>query len=184
MDQRTNHDQRHHARSWASRPSAALVAQGARTRGVEELQRAHQSLVACGARREADAAARRLRRLGRRVARPGRPGPDGGLVSLSAREREVAEQVAAGKTNRLIAAALFLSEKTVESHLARIYDKIAVRSRVALAATSPASARETARPSEGPPAARGLLSLLGSARCSRRGVAARMDRPDAPDELS
>jgi DNA-binding CsgD family transcriptional regulator/tetratricopeptide (TPR) repeat protein len=113
---------------------AALVAQGSRARGVEELQRAHQGLVACGARREADAAARRLRRLGRRVARPGRPGPDGGLASLSAREREVAEQVAAGKTNRSIAAALFLSEKTVESHLARIYDKIAVRSRVALAA--------------------------------------------------
>jgi DNA-binding NarL/FixJ family response regulator/tetratricopeptide (TPR) repeat protein len=111
---------------------AALVAQGSRARGVEELQRAHQSLVACGARREADAAARQLRRLGRRVARPGRPGPGGGLASLSAREREVAEQVAAGKTNRSIATAL--SEKTVESHLARIYDKITVRSRLALAA--------------------------------------------------
>lgn len=42
--------------------------------------------------------------------------------------------MAAGKTNRSIAAALFLSEKTVESHLARIYDKIDARSRVALAA--------------------------------------------------
>jgi DNA-binding CsgD family transcriptional regulator len=42
--------------------------------------------------------------------------------------------VAAGKTNRAIADALFLSEKTIESHLARIYDKIDARLRVALAA--------------------------------------------------
>jgi len=41
--------------------------------------------------------------------------------------------VAAGKRNREVAAALFLSEKTVESHLARIYDKLGVRSRAALA---------------------------------------------------
>jgi DNA-binding NarL/FixJ family response regulator len=50
------------------------------------------------------------------------------------REREVAEHVAAGETNRGIAGALFLSEKTIESHLARIYGKLGVRSRVALAA--------------------------------------------------
>jgi DNA-binding NarL/FixJ family response regulator len=113
---------------------AALVEQGARPRGIAELQRAHDSLVACGARREADAVAHRLRRLGRRVARPPRATNGTGLDSLSAREREVAEHVAAGKTNRSIAASLFLSEKTIESHLARIYDKIEVRSRVALAA--------------------------------------------------
>jgi DNA-binding NarL/FixJ family response regulator len=45
----------------------------------------------------------------------------------------VAKLVAAGKRNREVAAALFLSEKTVESHLARIYDKLGVRSRAALA---------------------------------------------------
>ena len=41
--------------------------------------------------------------------------------------------MASGKRNREVAAALFLSEKTVESHLARIYDKLGVRSRAALA---------------------------------------------------
>jgi DNA-binding NarL/FixJ family response regulator len=60
--------------------------------------------------------------------------PDAGLRLLSLREREVAEHVAAGETNRNIAGALFLSEKTIESHLARIYGKLGVRSRSALAA--------------------------------------------------
>lgn len=112
----------------------ALVAQGARQRGIAELHQAHETLLACGARREADAAARELRRLGRRVARPPRAAQGTGLRALSAREREVADRVASGKTNRSIAADLFLSEKTIESHLSRIYDKLELRSRVALAA--------------------------------------------------
>jgi DNA-binding NarL/FixJ family response regulator len=87
----------------------------------------------CGARREADAVARELRRLGQRVRAPARA-TAAGLGGLSAREREVADQVAAGKTNRAVAEALFLSEKTVESHLARIYAKLGLRSRVTLAA--------------------------------------------------
>jgi DNA-binding NarL/FixJ family response regulator len=62
------------------------------------------------------------------------------LAELSSREREVAELVAEGKTNREVAGALFLSEKTVGSHLARIYDKLGVHSRAALAAVV---ARET-----------------------------------------
>jgi DNA-binding NarL/FixJ family response regulator len=45
----------------------------------------------------------------------------------------VATLVAAGKRNREVAAALFLSEKTIETHLARIYDKLGIRSRAALA---------------------------------------------------
>jgi len=46
----------------------------------------------------------------------------------------VAGLVASGKTNKDIAAALYLSEKTIESHLARIYDKLDVHSRAALTA--------------------------------------------------
>ena len=56
-----------------------------------------------------------------------------GPKALSPREAEIATLVAAGKRNRDVAAALFLSEKTVESHLARIYDKLGVHSRAALA---------------------------------------------------
>ena len=42
--------------------------------------------------------------------------------------------VAAGQTNRQVAAALFLSEKTVGHHLARIYAKLGVSSRAAASA--------------------------------------------------
>ena len=112
----------------------ALVAAGVTDEGITELEHAEQTLAACGARREADAAARRLRQLGRRVTRRPADAHDAGVAGLSPREREVAEEVAAGKTNREIAATLFLSEKTVESHLARIYSKLDVHSRAALTA--------------------------------------------------
>jgi DNA-binding CsgD family transcriptional regulator len=52
---------------------------------------------------------------------------------LSPAERRVAALVAEGRTNREVAAALFLSERTVESHLTRVYSKLHVRSRTELA---------------------------------------------------
>jgi DNA-binding CsgD family transcriptional regulator len=45
----------------------------------------------------------------------------------------VAALVASGKTNREVATVLFLSERTVGNHLARIFDKLGVHSRAALA---------------------------------------------------
>ena len=52
---------------------------------------------------------------------------------MTAREREIAELVAAGRTNREVAAQLFLSSRTIEAHLRNIYGKLDVRSRVELA---------------------------------------------------
>jgi DNA-binding CsgD family transcriptional regulator len=52
---------------------------------------------------------------------------------LTAQELEVAMLVCRGSTNREAAAALFLSPKTVEAHLSRIYRKLDVRSRTELA---------------------------------------------------
>jgi DNA-binding CsgD family transcriptional regulator/tetratricopeptide (TPR) repeat protein len=113
----------------------ALVADGELAQGIMELERSEQTLSRCGAVRDADAAARDLRRLGRRVPRRVRRHDNRtGLTALSPREREVVEHVAQGRTNREIAAALFLSEKTVGTHLARIFEKVGVRSRAALAA--------------------------------------------------
>ena len=51
---------------------------------------------------------------------------------LSEREREVVELVIAGETARAIAARLYLSERTVESHRASAYGKLGVRSRIEL----------------------------------------------------
>lgn len=52
---------------------------------------------------------------------------------LTDREREVLALVASGATNREIAERLFLSEKTVESHLRNVFAKLGVSSRVAVA---------------------------------------------------
>lgn len=49
-------------------------------------------------------------------------------------EQRIADLVAAGQTNREVAAATFTSVRTVESHLGRIYRKLGIRSRTELAA--------------------------------------------------
>jgi DNA-binding CsgD family transcriptional regulator len=54
--------------------------------------------------------------------------------ALTPTEERVAELVADGQTNKEVAQALFLSEKTVEANLTRIYRKLGVRSRTGLAA--------------------------------------------------
>jgi ATP/maltotriose-dependent transcriptional regulator MalT len=110
----------------------ALAAAGQRAEAIVQLERAEAELRACGAVRYADEAARELRRLGRRVVRRGRVGAAGD-TGLTARELEVAGLVTAGKTNREIAAELFVSEKTVETHLAHAFAKLGVSSRASLA---------------------------------------------------
>ena len=52
---------------------------------------------------------------------------------LTSTEARVAELVAGGLTNREVAASMFLSEKTIETNLTRIYGKLAVESRRELA---------------------------------------------------
>jgi DNA-binding CsgD family transcriptional regulator len=82
-------------------------------RGFEEL----------GAVSWADKARAELGRIGGRSREEG----------LTAAERRVAALVAEGRTNREVAAALFLGERTVASHLTHIYAKLGVRSRAELA---------------------------------------------------
>jgi DNA-binding CsgD family transcriptional regulator len=53
---------------------------------------------------------------------------------LTAREVEVLRLVAAGKSNRAIAADLFLSERTVDRHVSNIFAKLGISSRAAAAA--------------------------------------------------
>ena len=112
----------------------ALAAAGRRTEAVESLRRAAADAARGSGFRMRDAAAAQLRALGeglpaetRRVA--------GGDGELSPREREVAELVAQGRSNKQVAAALFLSDRTVEYHLSAVYRKLGVHSRTELAAT-------------------------------------------------
>jgi DNA-binding CsgD family transcriptional regulator len=56
-----------------------------------------------------------------------------GVGALTRRERQIAELVATGLTNQEIAARLFLSRRTVESHLSHIFPKLNVRTRSSLA---------------------------------------------------
>ena len=56
-----------------------------------------------------------------------------GLEALTGRELQVARLVLDRKTNPEIAAELFLSQKTIESHLRNVFNKVGVESRVALA---------------------------------------------------
>jgi DNA-binding NarL/FixJ family response regulator len=53
---------------------------------------------------------------------------------LTARELQVLRLVASGKTNKLIARELFVSEKTVDRHVSNIFVKLNVTSRAAATA--------------------------------------------------
>jgi DNA-binding NarL/FixJ family response regulator len=120
----------------ALRAGVALAAAGEREIAVERLAAAYRSARKLGAKPLATEAAREMASLGESVvARLGRRAAAevaGG--GLSRREREVVRLVGAGRTNREIAAELFLSEKTVESHLSHIFTKLGARSRAAVAA--------------------------------------------------
>ncbi len=86
-----------------------------------------------GAPALASIAERSLRRLGVRTWRRGSSDLEAGFGSLSPREREVATLIAAGATNPEIAAALFVSRKTVERHVSNVLAKMNVRNRAELA---------------------------------------------------
>jgi DNA-binding CsgD family transcriptional regulator len=87
--------------------------QSARCGALALEQRAHSELAAAGLRP-------RRRRLS-------------GIDALTAAERRVAQLAAEGMSNRAIAQSLFLSLRTVETHLTRSYQKLGIDSRAGLA---------------------------------------------------
>src|SRR5262249_39398640 len=106
-----------------------------RDAAVRTLREVELALDEAGAPILRDRARRELRRLGHRVdSARRRPTTGAGLGGLSAREREVVALVAAGRTNPAIAAELFLSVKTVETHLRNVFGKLGVTSRAEVAA--------------------------------------------------
>ena len=128
----------------------ALVQARQHERAVAELQRAAAELHADGALRYRAAAERELRRLGHHVHRRTPAGkPNGiGVETLTEREREVARLVVDRKTNPEIAAELFLSPKTVETHIRNMFRKLGVVSRVEIARAIERADREERAPSQ------------------------------------
>ncbi|SDL17881.1 regulatory protein, luxR family [Nocardioides sp. YR527] len=81
------------------------------------------------ARRDIARVTQLMRRHGVAVPYPWRGGRRGHGTDLSDREREIALLAAAGRTNREIAAELFLSPRTVETHMSHALRKLGLRSR-------------------------------------------------------
>jgi DNA-binding CsgD family transcriptional regulator/AraC-like DNA-binding protein len=100
-----------------------------RERAVEEARQALSSFERLGATRDADAAAGFLRELGV----GGRTGPRL-LETLSRREVEVLRLLGGGLTNAEIAARLYISTKTVATHVGNIFSKLQLRNRAEAAA--------------------------------------------------
>ncbi|MFI2485564.1 AAA family ATPase [Promicromonospora kroppenstedtii] len=92
---------------------------------------------------------RTLRRLGLPVPYPWRGGRRSNGLGLSGREREVALLAARGRTNRQIAADLFLSPRTVESHVRNALRKLDCTSRADLAVRLLDAAEEDRAPVAG-----------------------------------
>jgi DNA-binding CsgD family transcriptional regulator len=122
----------------------ALVQAGRRDAAATELQRAAATFESCGAIARRDAAERALGKLGRRRARRTRRGTAAaGIGSLTGRELEIARLVTDRRTNAEIAETLYLSPKTVETHLRNVFHKLGVSSRVEVARAVERSERAT-----------------------------------------
>jgi DNA-binding CsgD family transcriptional regulator/tetratricopeptide (TPR) repeat protein len=113
----------------------ALAEAGATEQAIAELRRAAGEFEQWEAPRRAAAVERRLRALGdrgpHRRSRPGRG--TAGVESLTGRELQVARLIVDRRTNAEIGAELFLSGKTVETHLRNVFRKLDVASRVEVA---------------------------------------------------
>jgi DNA-binding CsgD family transcriptional regulator len=91
----------------------------------EQLRTAHQMFASMGADGFADRAASELRATGERTRRRTIDTP----AQLTARETQIAQQAGDGLSNPEIAAQLFMSPRTVEYHLGKVFTKLAISSR-------------------------------------------------------
>jgi DNA-binding CsgD family transcriptional regulator len=95
------------------------------------LRRAHSELLELGAHAAARLVARRLRERGARgIARGPRPATRANPAGLTTREVEVLWLLAGGLHNNEIAGRLYVSPRTIDSHVSRILHKLGVRTRV------------------------------------------------------
>lgn len=128
----------------------ALLAAGELREGRERLLEAHDAFALLGAEAERRRVLDRLAALGVAPPAPARPraardvsagqgdrdrgGLRDPLASLTPRERQVVELAVTGMSSRAIALRLGLSERTVENHLQRVYEKLGLHRRAELIA--------------------------------------------------
>jgi DNA-binding CsgD family transcriptional regulator len=125
------------------RLAEALAEAGARDEAATELCAAGEVAVELGAR-PLQTAIEDLARRARLPLTPGLPAPAplsdksdiSGLEALTEREREVLDLLADGKSNREIAAELFISPKTASVHVSNILGKLGAASRAEAAAVA------------------------------------------------
>lgn len=110
---------------------ARLRRTGERVAARSHLRAARDAFLTMDLTLWAQRCAAELAATGETVRHPGR----GPIEPLTSQEARVAQLVGRGLTNREVAAALFLSPKTVERHLSSVYRKRGVRSRTELART-------------------------------------------------
>ena len=103
----------------------ALRRAGRRSEARQPLREAVEIALATGARAIARTAHEELVATGAKPRRRRQSGAD----ALTATERRIARMAAEGMSNRQIAQALFVSEKTVETHLGNAYRKLGINAR-------------------------------------------------------
>jgi DNA-binding NarL/FixJ family response regulator len=119
-----------HAAVCGWREAEALLLAGADRASAERLLAdSTRSAEELGARPLAAAVKALARRARIVLDTGGEPAPDEPPAGLSPRETEVLRLMADGRTNRQIGAELFISEKTVSSHVSRILAKLGVANR-------------------------------------------------------
>ncbi|MFC0032295.1 AAA family ATPase [Micromonospora chaiyaphumensis] len=109
-----------------------LLAAGRAHRRARRRREAREALEAAVAEFDALGAVAFAERAQAELARVGRRAPTS--TALTATEERVARLAARGQTNRAIADALFISPKTVEANLARVYRKLGISTRAELGA--------------------------------------------------
>jgi DNA-binding CsgD family transcriptional regulator len=113
----------------------ALAQAADRGPAIQQLELAAAELDRVGAIRLRGACERELRKLGRHIHRRTRPGDadETGVASLTEREHQIAELIVDRKTNAEIAGDLFLSKKTIETHIRNMFRKLDATSRAEIA---------------------------------------------------
>ncbi len=103
---------------WLRRANRRIDARG-------QLRTAHEMFAAMGAGAFAERAARELRATGERVSKRATAAP----ARLTARETQISQLARDGLSNPEIAAQLFMSPRTVEYHLHKVFTKLDISSR-------------------------------------------------------